>query len=132
MRLAKEIQSRAAKINKIMPIYLELNLSGEVTKHGWQVKSKDQKVQFTNDVKRILELEYLEVKGLMTMAPYSLDPENSREYFIRLRSIRDQLVEECTRINRLGLSMGMSSDYEVAIEEGATALRIGTAIVGVR
>lgn len=132
LELAKEIQTRSVNMNRSMPIYLELNLSEESTKHGWQINSEVEKEQFLKETEQILKLDFLEVMGLMTMAPYSSDPEDSRKYFIQLRTIKDQLIEIHDGIDQLGLSMGMSSDYEVAIEEGATALRIGTAIVGDR
>jgi len=132
LELAKEIQYRAANIGKTMPIYLELNLSEEKTKHGWIIKSEAAKAHFFTEAGQIMDFDSTNVRGLMTMAPYSSDPENSRKYYRRLRSIRDQLVEASGGNTQLGLSMGMSSDYEVAIEEGATVLRIGTAIVGER
>jgi len=130
--LAEEISKRAALINKRMPVFLEVNLSGEPTKHGWKITSDDDLELFLNDAARILDFGSIRLKGLMTMAPYSKDPEDSRKYFKELKRIKVALVNKCRNVDELGLSMGMSGDFEVAIQEGTTMLRIGSAIVGDR
>jgi pyridoxal phosphate enzyme (YggS family) len=130
--LAGEIQKRALKQNLSVPVYLEMNLSNEDSKHGWKYSTEEDQEQFLAEFKNIQRYDALNVIGLMTMAPYSVDPENSRSYFRKLRQIRDTLITQFDNIEELGLSMGMSGDFEVAIEEGATILRIGSAIVGER
>jgi len=130
--LAEEIARRADILKKTMPVYLELNLSGENTKHGWNVVSEKDLDLFFDDAGRMIEFGSIDVRGLMTMAPYTRDPENSRPYFKQLREIKNKLEERQPNISGLGLSMGMSSDFEVAVEEGSTMLRIGSVIVGQR
>jgi len=130
--LAEEIARRADILKKTMPVYLELNLSGENTKHGWNVVSEKDLDLFFDDAGRMIEFGSIDVRGLMTMAPYTRDPEKSRPYFKQLREIKNKLEERQPNISGLGLSMGMSSDFEVAVEEGSTMLRIGSVIVGQR
>ena len=129
---AEGIHKFALGYERKIPVYLELNVSGEETKHGWDARNQDSWNLILPDIERILDLSALHVKGLMTMAPYSLNPEDARPYFKRLRQARDYLSERFPAGNIEGLSMGMSGDYEVAIEEGATILRIGSALVGYR
>ena len=122
-----------AKINEhILPVYLEFNISGEETKLGWSAWNEKKWSELLPELSEILDLSNLKVKGLMTMAPYSDNPQNARPYFQRLRKLRDYLAKEFPDTNLDGLSMGMSGDFQVAIEEGATILRIGSAIVGPR
>jgi pyridoxal phosphate enzyme (YggS family) len=130
--LAAAIADRAAQIKKVIPVYLEVNLSGERTKHGWDISSEVGLELFLSEVNKILEIRSIELRGLMMMAPYSSNPEDSRKYFRKLKDIRDRMREKFSSIGYLGLSMGMSGDFEVAIQEGATMLRIGSAIVGAR
>ena len=113
-------------------IQVELNVSGEITKHGWAVRDEDDCNVLIQEFEKILEMPSLSVKGLMTMAPYSPNSENSRSCFRKLKEIRDTLSDRFPQENVLGLSMGMSGDFEVAIQEGATILRVGSAIVGER
>ena len=122
-----------AKLNeRTLPVYLEFNVSGEETKHGWGAWNEKQWAGLIPEMSEIFDLSNIKVKGLMTMAPYSNNPQDARPYFQRLRQLRDYLAREFPRSNLNCLSMGMSGDYEVAIEEGATALRIGSALVGPR
>jgi hypothetical protein len=125
LRLAEEINRCAEKAAKTMPVLLEVNVAGEATKFGYRPESLLAELERLNGLKR------LEIHGLMTMAPWTPEPEKVRPVFRQLR----QLKQECE--TRLGaplahLSMGMSSDFEVAIEEGATLVRIGTALFGER
>jgi len=122
--LAFELNRRAEKEGKIIKVMIEVNLSGEETKFG----TEEEKV--LELAQKIFELKNLELIGLMTMPPYFEEPERSRPYFIRLRELKERIVREGIPINEL--SMGMSNDFEVAIEEGATFVRIGTAIFGPR
>jgi len=125
LSLAQEINKRCEAAAKRMPILLEVNLAGEASKFGYKPE------QLLSELKEINFLQRLEIRGLMTVPPWSPDAENSRAHFKRLR----ELKTECEQI--LGaplphLSMGMSGDFEVAIEEGATIVRVGTALFGPR
>jgi uncharacterized pyridoxal phosphate-containing UPF0001 family protein len=105
-------------------------VSGEATKFGFPVSEGIP--AWANDLAKILELPCLEVRGLMTLAPYSEEAAAARPYFSRLRRLRDQLASQFGRYDWPELSMGMSVDFECAIEEGATLVRIGEAILGPR
>ncbi len=125
LALAQEINKRADQSAKTMPVLLEVNVAGEASKFGYRPE------QLLADWDALNALPRLEIHGLMTVPPYVTDPEKARPHFVRLR----ELKAVCEA--RLGaplphLSMGMSGDYEVAIEEGATIVRIGTALFGKR
>ena len=124
------------RVGKVMPILLEANVSGEEGKYGfalarWEDDEK-QRERFFAVVEEILALPQVEVRGLMTMAPIVADPEEARPYFRRLRRLRDALAERFPGDYWRRLSMGMTDDFEVAIEEGATIVRVGRAIFGER
>jgi hypothetical protein len=123
IHLAEEIQKQAEKLGKIESILAEVNVSGEETKYGIMPEALE------NLIKAIRNMKNLMLLGLMTIAPYSDNPEDSRPYFRRLRELRDSLSSyNCENIDLKHLSMGMSGDFEVAIEEGADIVRIGSAI----
>lgn len=125
--LAQEIDKRARLAGHKMNILIEVNVSGERTKSG--VSANDA----LDLIKRLAPLENISVRGLMTMAPYSDNPEISRPYFSVLRNLRNAISrEQIPGIQIEELSMGMTDDFEVAIEEGATIVRIGRAIFGQR
>lgn len=127
IELAEEINKQAEKIGKIQRVLIQVKLSEEETKHG--VSEGD----LMPLLERINKLKNLKLEGLMTMPPYFEDPEKARPYFKRLREIRENINSLRITPNALReLSMGMSNDFEVAIEEGATMVRIGTAIFGER
>ena len=132
LEVAEELNRRAQQTQRILPVYLEYNVSGEGTKLGWQAQESRQWEKLLPDFEQVIDLSSLEVKGLMTMAPYAKDPDEARPYFSRLRKLRDYLAKRIPGIYLEGLSMGMSGDFEIAIEEGATVLRIGSALVGPR
>ncbi len=122
--LAEELNRRAEKEGRTMNVMIEVNLSGETTKFG----TEEEK---TFDIARkVLDLKNLSLVGLMTMPPYFDDPEQSRPFYIRLRELKEKMMQEGIPLKEL--SMGMSNDFEVAIEEGATYVRVGTAIFGAR
>ena len=127
LKLAKELNKQAKKINKIQKILIQVNISMESTKSG--IYEEDaQKL-----IKEISLLENLSIKGLMTMPPFFNNPEEARPYFSALRNLRDKIRNEAIKnVNMQELSMGMTVDFEVAIKEGATLVRIGTAIFGER
>jgi len=127
LELAQELDRRAKAVNRTLDILIEVNVSGEQTKNGVSP------AQARELIGRVAGLENLFVRGLMTMAPYSDDPETSRPYFQALRQLRDDIArEEIPRVQMAELSMGMTDDFEVAIEEGSTIVRIGRAIFGAR
>ncbi len=136
VRLAQRLSHFAAENGKTVPLLLECNISGEASKHGFEaaqsVTNTEQWETLTRAVTRIKELPYLEIRGLMTMAPIVNKPDAARPYFIAMRELRDRLATRFPASRWEQLSMGMSNDFEVAIEEGATLLRVGQAIFGER
>lgn len=134
VRLARELSRRCGRAETIMPILLEVNVSGEAAKYGFQVEEGDQEQveQFLSAVEEIAALPNLELQGLMTMAPFGAPQELLRSCFRRLRLLLDQLGDSFPEIRWRHLSMGMTDDFEVAIEEGATIIRVGRAIFGER
>jgi len=127
LKLARELNKQSHKINKIQEVLIQVNISEEASKSGVNVKDT------YNLLKDISLLENLSVKGFMTMPPYFNAPEKVRPYFAALRGLRDRLDQQgLLNINLSELSMGMTGDFEVAIQEGATLVRIGTAIFGKR
>jgi len=128
-RLARKLDAAAGQVGKKLPLLIEINVGGEAAKSGVGPDS--------GELEEILrggaELEHIEIRGLMTIPPFTDDPEGARPYFRRLRMLRDEIASR--RLPRVGmdvLSMGMSHDFEVAIEEGSTCVRLGTAIFGER
>jgi PLP dependent protein len=127
LKLARELDKQSHKINKIQEVLIQVNISEEASKSGVNVKDT------YNLLKDISLLENLSVKGLMTMPPYFNAPEKVRPYFAALRGLRDRLEQKgLLNMSLSELSMGMTGDFEVAIQEGATLVRIGTAIFGKR
>lgn len=122
--LAEIINRHCAESRRKQRVLIQVKLSDETTKHGAEEKNIAQLV------KKITEMEYLSLEGLMTIPPFFDDSEEARPYFRKLRKLRDRLLSEGFSLPEL--SMGMSSDFEVAIEEGATMVRVGTAIFGER
>ncbi|MGN6555655.1 MAG: YggS family pyridoxal phosphate-dependent enzyme [Verrucomicrobiota bacterium] len=123
--LAEEINKRADQAGKTMPILLEVNLAGEASKFGYNPE------QVLADLLKINGLPRLEIHGLMTVPPYTSDSQRLRSLFRQMRELK-QRCEETLGAPLPQLSMGMSGDFEVAIEEGATMVRIGTALFGAR
>jgi len=127
LKLARSLDKEAQKAGKIQPILVQVNISGEDTKSG--ISAEDAPAL----ISQISQLENLSVKGLMTMPPYFYQPEKVRPYFAALRELRDQIKKQAPpNVSLEELSMGMTGDFEVAIKEGATLVRIGTAIFGER
>lgn len=125
IKLAKEIDKRAAQIDKIQKVLIEVNTSGEEAKFGLESYNEIFEIaEFCKDLGNI------ELVGLMTMAPYVAEKDVVRKCFIKLREIKEQLNKD--GFNLTELSMGMTNDFEIAIEEGSTILRIGTALFGKR
>ena len=132
LKLARRLDGFAEEADRVLPVLLELNVCGEESKSGWDASDDAKWEAILPEVAQMLELPHLRVQGLMTMPPLETDPQDSHRYFSRLRSLRDRLASRFPQADWYELSMGTSSDFQVAIEEGATLVRIGTAIVGAR
>jgi pyridoxal phosphate enzyme (YggS family) len=136
LKLARRLDSSAAARGRRVPVLLEVNVSGEDSKYGWRAgrweSDAGQLAALATKVAAILELEHVQVQGLMTMAPWLADKAVLRAVFISLRRLLDWLGNEFPEADWRHLSMGMSDDYEIAVEEGATIVRIGRAIFGPR
>ncbi len=129
VRMAEKLNAAAEVFGKTLPVLIEVNVGSELAKNGVAPDSEE--------LQKILQgaprWEHLQIEGLMTVPPYSDDPEHARPYFQMLRKIRDGVAaRKLERVGMEGLSMGMSHDFEVAIEEGSTCVRVGTAIFGKR
>ena len=126
-RLAEEINIQAKKQNVIVPILVEVNIAHEESKFG--ISAEDAILL----VEEISRLENIRIKGLMTIAPYVENPEDNRLYFRKIKQLSVDITNKnIDNVSMEILSMGMTGDYEVAIEEGATMVRVGTGIFGVR
>lgn len=127
LKLAEEIDKRAAQHDIVMPILIEINIGDEESKHGVSYDEAEALVY------EIAELEHIIVKGLMCVAPYVENPEQNRELFAKMRKLFIDIgAKNIHNVNMEYLSMGMTNDYEVAVEEGANIVRIGTGIFGAR
>ncbi|ADQ15023.1 YggS family pyridoxal phosphate-dependent enzyme [Halanaerobium hydrogeniformans] len=123
-RLAKEVNKRARKNDRIIPVLIQINIAEDDNKYG--IKAENAEDFF----KKIIKFKNLEIKGLMTILPYLDDEETLRKYFKELKNLFDYLSENIKVLTEL--SMGMTNDYQIAIEEGATIVRIGRALFGER
>lgn len=126
VKIARRLNQDAAAMNCSVSVLLQANVSGEESKHGFAPD------ELMKTLPEIAELSHLRIQGLMTMAPFFSDPEQTRPVFQALRSLRDRLQTAYPMINLKHLSMGMTNDFEIAIEEGATIVRIGSALFGER
>lgn len=128
LKLAKALEIRLAELGKTMPVLVQVNVGGEAQKAGVAPEEAGQLCR------ELQQFPHLRLQGLMTMPPFFEDPEESRGYFRRLRLLGDELAAQglLGRHGMVQLSMGMSGDFEVAIEEGATLVRVGTALFGER
>jgi len=129
LKLAEKLNEAAAAAGKKLAVLLEVNVGGEAAKTGMAADSAEMESLLSSATR----LTNLEISGLMTIPPYTEDPGAARPYFRRLRSLRDQIAaRHLSAVHMRTLSMGMSHDFEIAIEEGSTCVRVGTAIFGVR
>jgi hypothetical protein len=131
-KTANRLSRFAVENERVLPVLLQLNVSGEDTKSGWNASNSARWSQLLDELSPIMELPGLALRGLMTMAPYDDDPETARPYFAALRNLREQIARRFPSHDLSELSMGMSGDFEVAIQEGATLVRLGSAILGPR
>jgi hypothetical protein len=136
LKLARRLDMFAAQVGRRIPVLLELNVSGEGSKYGWPASGWDTDPEVAAALKTwiaaVLVYENLQVRGLMTMAPWKADEGMIRSVFRSLRSLLSWLQGEFPSTEWHDLSMGMSDDFEIAIEEGATIVRVGRAIFGPR
>jgi len=129
LRLAEKLNNAALNLDKQLPILIEINVGGEEAKSGIDPNS----LELEELLKVALRLDQLQFCGLMTIPPFTEDPQEARPFFRRLRELRDRIAgRDLPGINLDVLSMGMSHDFEVAIEEGSTCVRLGSAIFGER
>jgi PLP dependent protein len=129
LRLAERVNAAAEKLGKIVPVLIEVNVGGEEAKAGVPPVSSE----FEQILRAAPRLEALRIRGLMTVPPQAHDPEDARPYFRMLAKVRDEIAaRHLPAVSMEELSMGMSHDLEVAIEEGSTCVRVGTAIFGAR
>lgn len=126
VKLLEIIQGRAERMGLAQGVLLQVNVSGEDTKHGFEPSGLDALLEGRE------KFPHVRIQGLMTMAPYYQDPELARPVFARLRELRDRLAADHAMPELSELSMGMTGDYRQAIAEGATLVRIGSAIFGQR
>jgi len=132
LKLAERVDRFAAEFNRVLPVLLEFNVGDEESKSGWIASDETRWTDLLNDVHAVAALAHLQVRGLMTMPPLFTDPEAARPSFQRLRRLQDFLAKHVPQIEWRELSMGTSADYTVAVEEGATLVRVGQAILGQR
>ena len=127
VRLAEQIENEAAKADTIMNVLIEVNVAGEESKFG---TTCNEAIEL---VRAVAALKHVKIKGLMTIAPFTDNPEDNRIYFKKLKQLSvDIKSKNIDNVDMDELSMGMTGDYEVAIEEGATMVRVGTGIFGER
>lgn len=126
VKVARRLHDVCDQVGKVLPVLVEVKLSDEESKQGIT------EYALPGLLRNILEMDGLEVRGLMTVPPYTDDPEGARPYFCRLRELRDQMVADISGLHLPELSMGMSHDFAIAIEEGSTCVRVGSAIFGTR
>jgi PLP dependent protein len=129
LRLAQKLDAAAQQLGKKLPVLIEINIGAETAKSGVKPQSKELEELLHSAV----DLNQLEFRGLMTVPPFTDNPEEARPYFRKLRLLRDDIARRAFPcVSTETLSMGMSHDFEVAIEEGSTCVRLGTAIFGER
>jgi PLP dependent protein len=131
IHIAEKLNSILEEKKKQLPVFLEINVSGEESKSGWPAWDENEWPRLENEILPLLSLRRLQIEGLMTMPPLFDEAEKTRPYFQKLRKFREFLRKR-SGLKLPELSMGTSIDYQVAIEEGATFVRIGQAILGPR
>lgn len=132
LKLARRLDRFAGEQGRKLPVLLECNISGEASKYGFHAWKAAEWERLLPELSSILALPNLNVQGLMTMAPYFTDSEQARPYYSKLRKLGAYFQSQLPQASWLEYSMGMSADYQIAIQEGATQVRVGTAIMGAR
>ncbi|RJP51435.1 MAG: YggS family pyridoxal phosphate-dependent enzyme [Anaerolineaceae bacterium] len=132
IKLATRLDRFVSQAGSHLPALLEFNVGEEESKFGWVASDESRWPELLPEIDMVLKLKKLTVRGLMTMPPLFDDPERTRPYFQKLRRLRDFLAQNFPAADWSELSMGTSADFDAAVEEGATLVRVGTAIVGPR
>jgi uncharacterized pyridoxal phosphate-containing UPF0001 family protein len=132
LRLARRLHRFLESEDRRLPVLLEYNVTAEETKYGWPAWNEADWPGFLSEIDELLTLDRLDIKGVMTVGPFLRDPEAIRPFYRKLRNLRDFLAKSYPQVPWEELSMGMSDDFRVAIEEGATIVRVGQAILGPR
>ena len=132
MKIARYLDRYSAEAKRVLPILIEVNVSSEESKHGWKAWDEDSWQALVPQFKKIAQLPHIEIRGLMSMPPFFDDPELTRPFYQRLGRLQGFLKQEVPEVSWQELSIGTSFDFEVAIEEGATMVRLGTIIFGPR
>lgn len=132
LKLAEKLERSCRELGRRLPVLVEVNVSGEASKYGLAGWDENGWARLTEEIAPMLEYSHLDVRGLMTMPPYFDDPAQTRPYFRSLRKLQEYLSERLPAGNWTELSMGTSVDYTAAVEEGATYVRVGRAILGER
>lgn len=130
LKIPQKLEHRGNEIGRNMPILLEVNVGAEVSKTGYLVNSPSDLEKLFEDIRAINQMDHLDLQGLMVMPPFTSNPEDSRKHFAHLRQLLDKINKTFPDKVMTELSMGTSQDYGVAIEEGATYIRIGSKIFG--
>ena len=132
MKIARYLDRYSRERGRVMPVLLEVNVSGEKSKYGWQASDQKDWPDLIVHFRQIAEMPNIEIRGLMSMPPFFENPELTRPVYQKLSSFQNMLAEEMPDVHWNELSIGTSFDFEVAIEEGATMVRVGTEIFGPR
>ncbi len=132
LKLAERLSRSALNAHKSIPVWMEFNVGGEVSKSGWNIAEKGNWKNILPYLEKILPLPGMTFLGVMTVPPFSPDPETARPYYRRLKEFQSYILDHFKISGFKELSMGMSSDFEIAIQEGSTCVRIGQAILGPR
>jgi PLP dependent protein len=132
IHLAEKFDQSLGILQRPFPVLLEMNVSGEESKSGWPAWDESRWAELIPSIETIMTLKQLKIIGLMSMPPFFDDPEQARPFFAKLRRLRDYLRQAIVDCSWMELSMGTSVDFGVAVEEGATFVRVGQSILGPR
>jgi pyridoxal phosphate enzyme (YggS family) len=132
VKLAERLSRFASGRMKPLPVWIEFNVAGEATKSGWNIAQRQDWITILPDMEKIFNLPNLDFLGVMSVPPYSPNPDDSRPFYRLLSEFQKYVLHHLQVPGFAGLSMGMSNDFEVAIQEGSTCVRIGQAILGPR
>jgi hypothetical protein len=132
LKLAQRLDQFAGELGRSLPVLLECNVSGEASKFGFPLWDEARWPEFLQVAAALMALPHLQIRGLMAMPPFDPEAEAARPHFQRLRRLQAFLASQVPQADWSELSMGMSGDFEIAVQEGATMVRVGTAIVGAR
>lgn len=132
LKLARKLDRFCGEAGRALPVLLEFNVGGEESKSGWDASNELLWPSLLDDISAVISLPNLQVRGLMTMPPLGATADFSRPYFQKLKRLQEYLFGQFPKTDFSELSMGTSVDYETAVQEGATFVRIGTSIVGTR